>query len=96
MFPAISYLRSDIIDRKYLRYVGITVFELYKDVSSGDRVNFRMLESFYGSFKKGELDPTTKKNMFIDDVVNQNSNYINIFSNIQSAILEADVYSISE
>jgi hypothetical protein len=39
-----------------------------------------LLESFVGSLNKKARDQISKASIFIDDIVNSNSNYIRLFS----------------
>jgi hypothetical protein len=40
------------------------------------------IESYVGSLNKKEIDPVTKENRFIDNIINEKSSRINIFSNV--------------
>ena len=61
------------------------VFKAFIDQSDQGKTGFVPVESFVGSLKRGATDPVTGANVFIDDVVNQTSRYINVFSNVKFA-----------
>jgi len=82
-FPNINYINSNFLDRKYLKSIGIVVFQAFKDVANNKKLNFSPVEAFIGSLDRNEKDATTKASLYIDDVVNSKSNYINVFSNIR-------------
>ena len=84
-FPTIRFDSSKRLDRKYLKQIGIVVFKMYVDVSNNKKVNFTPVEAFIGSLNKKDKDILTNKSIFIDDVVNQNSQLINVFSNVNFA-----------
>ena len=81
-FPTISFSNSKYLDRTYLKQIGIVVFKALKVSSSNETISFQPVEAFVGSLQKDERDPVTKKSIFIDNVVNSKSEYINIFSNV--------------
>lgn len=83
-FPNISYVNQHFLNRKYLKSIGIVVFQVFKDEANSKKLNFSPVEAFVGSLDKNDRDPTTKATMFIDDIVNQQSNYINVFSNVKT------------
>jgi len=57
------------------------VFKAYIDTANENRISFLPVESFVGSLDRAAKDVDNGKNIFIDDVVNSNSDYINVFSN---------------
>lgn len=79
-FPSLRYI-DDRLERKYLNHIGIVVFKVIKDASNDNRVTFVPVESFTGSLDPWARDESTNEVTFIDDVVNNNSDYINVFSN---------------
>ena len=81
-FPTISFLNSKFIDRTYLKQIGIVVFKMFKDSSSNETINFQVVESFVGSLNPKDKDNYTKRSLFIDNIVNTYSSYINVFSNV--------------
>jgi len=84
-FPNINYVNSEFLDRKYLKSVGIVVFQAFKDIANNKKLNFSPVESFVGSLDRNARDPSTKASLFIDDIVNSKSNFINVFSNVKTA-----------
>ena len=82
-FPNINYTNQNLLNKKYLKQIGIVVFQVFKDVANNKKLNFSPVEAFIGSLDKNEKDATTHQSIYIDDIVNNNSNYINVFSNIR-------------
>lgn len=88
MFPQIQFTDKHHIDPTYLKFITIVVIKAFKDSSNNNKVNYTVLESFTGSLDKYVKSETTKSTLFIDDIVNTNSKYINVFSNISSSTLK--------
>lgn len=80
-FPAIEFKNGNHYNTRYLKYIGVTVFKAYRDRQNNGKINFKLLESFVGSLDPADRDPVTNGSTFIDTVVNQNSNFIRLFSN---------------
>lgn len=80
-YPTISLEESDKIDTDQLKLVGIAVFNVYKDPANSQKILFQLAESFVGSLDKN-IKSTQGSSMFIDNVVNQQSQLIRVFSNI--------------
>jgi hypothetical protein len=101
-FPVIRHV-DDSLERTYLKQIGIVVFKAQPDPANDNKITFVPVESFIGS-----LDPNAKNNsnsdiIFIDDVVNNSSNFINVFSNAniksetdanQNSIKNSSIYLI--
>ena len=67
--------------REHLKDIGVIVFKMYVDSSEGNKIAFEPVEAFCGSLYKKDKDPTTGITKFIDDIVNNTSEYIYLFSN---------------
>lgn len=80
-FPLIKFYEENKLDRTYLKQIGIVVFKMVSDTSNEGKINFIPVESFLGSLNRKAKDPITGKNIFIDNIVNERSEYINVFSN---------------
>lgn len=80
-FPPIKFLSENRLDRTYLKQIGIVVFKMVSDSSNDGLINFVPVESFVGSLNRKAKDPISGKNIFIDTIVNENSQTINLFSN---------------
>lgn len=91
-FPTISFLNSKFLDRTYLKQIGVVVFKMFKDSSANETINFQPVEAFIGSINPKDRDPATKRSIFIDNVVNSKSEYVNVFSNISMS--DYDQYDI--
>jgi len=79
-FPSINFYNEHTLDRTYLKQIGIVVFKMVSDTSNDGRVNFVPVESFVGSLNRREKDQNGKS-VFIDNIVNEQSELINVFSN---------------
>lgn len=79
-FPVLFFDETGKLDRENLKKLGIVVFKAYNDVTSGNRVNFEMVEAFVGELDPKATDPTTGATTFIDAVVNSSSEYIRCFT----------------
>ena len=82
-FPSIQYLTEGegAFDRDSLKKICVVVYKMYLDPGEGNKINFEPVEAFAGSLYKDDKDPTTGVSIFIDDIVNSQSNYIYFFSN---------------
>ena len=83
-FPQFEF-SNDHVNPAQLKQIGIVVFKAFTDQSDQGKTGFIPVEAFVGSPRRGEIDPATGRNVFIDDVVNQTSRYINVFSNVKFA-----------
>ena len=81
-FPAINFYDASHFDNEHLKDIGVVVFKAFKDTSNGGKIGFQLVESFIGSLSKKSKDRITSYNAFIDNVVNSNSQYIRLFSNV--------------
>ena len=81
-FPAISTGADGIhYDRENMKKIGVVVFKAFLDSSEGNKISFQIVESFCGSLDKNGKNPNTGATTFIDTLVNEQSEYINLFSN---------------
>ena len=83
-FPQFEFA-NEHVSPDQLKKIGIVVFKAFSDQSDHGKTGFVPVEAFIGSPKRGSVDPATGANIFIDDVVNQTSRYINVFSNVNFA-----------
>lgn len=81
-FPELLFVNEQI-DRKHIKDIGVVVFNMEIDRSQEYKVLLTPVESYVGSLNRKEIDNETKANKFIDDIVNNNSTRINLFSNIR-------------
>ena len=96
-FPQIDFNGPSHFDTTYLKCIGVTVFAAFADTSNNGKLNFRLLESFIGSFNRNAKDTSTGASLFIDDVVNSSSQFIRLFSNVdQKAEESVATYIMSE
>lgn len=95
-FPNILYNSDNSFDREHLKKIGIIVLKAYNDTTNDNRIGFEVLESFIGSLDKNARNSITNANEFIDNIVNSQSQYINIFTNIdEKTINNTNFISIS-
>ena len=80
-YPIISLEESDRIDSDQLKLIGVAVFNVYKDPANSQKILFQLEESFVGSLDKNAKN-SSGHNIFIDNVVNEQSQLIRVFSNI--------------
>lgn len=83
-FPKFRF-RGKVIDNKYLNQIGIVVFRIVVNAANESKLSFVPIESFVGSFDRNAKDEITNKSIFIDNVVNESSSTIRLFSNISNA-----------
>lgn len=81
-FPTIGYDEFTKLDSSALKYIGIVVYKVMKDPASPQRIQFQLQESFIGSLDR-QAKNQFGQTMFIDNVVNSQSNLIRCFSNIE-------------
>ena len=93
-FPPITFMSIDELDHENFKKIGVVVLRAYVDSSISNKVNFEVLESFAGSLDKSAVDPATGISTFIDTIVNNESEYIYLFSNVPLNT-DSDIYSIS-
>lgn len=79
-FPTITFVNNRL-DRELLQQIGVVVFKLFKDPANNNKIAFTPVESFVGSLDRTAKDQTTGDRIFIDDIVNNNSRFISMFSN---------------
>ena len=80
-FPLINYSGEDHYQQSDMKKIGVAVFKAFQDADNNGKINFQLLESFVGSLDPRERDPITKSSIFIDDIVNEQSQFIRLFSN---------------
>ena len=87
-FPNISYTSNTKFDVTNLKKIGIIVLKAYNDTANDDKINFEVLESFIGSIDKNARNNVTNAIEYIDTIVNSQSQYINVFTNIDANNLQ--------
>ena len=84
LFPTLTYTSVNTLERKYLKQIGVVVFQVYANNGDRKRLSFSPVESFIGSLDKNEKDSITKGSIYIGDIINSNSQFINFFSNVRT------------
>ena len=87
-FPIISFKDSEHLDYTYLKQIGVVVFKAFTDPANNNKVNFQLLESFVGSLDSKAKSAVDNSSVFIDNIVNANSRYINLFSNVDQSMID--------
>lgn len=79
-FPQIERANPQHYDQEHFKKIGIVVLSAFIDNANNKKLNFKILESFVGSLDKYARSTSDNSSIFIDNVVNNNSNYIKCFS----------------
>ena len=104
-FPELTYTATHRIDRNYLKQIGIVVFKMIKTATTNNKISFVPVESFVGSLNQNDVDLVKGTNVFIENLVNDNSQYINVFANVdfttptkggKSKLDEASMYLVKD
>jgi hypothetical protein len=88
LFPEINYVSDRDLDRQYLKQIGIVVVKLSLDKTNNSKITYSIVESFLGSLDKTAKNIITNESIYIDNVVNNSSQYINVFSNIDYSLIK--------
>jgi hypothetical protein len=86
-FPTITYNSNNTFDKEHMKKIGIVVLKAYNDTANNNTINFEIVESFVGSLNKNAKNPITNANEFIDNIINSQSQYINVFTAIEDELL---------
>lgn len=88
LFPEIDFKDYEEFNKKYFKCIGVVVLKPYIESLDNNKISFKIVESFVGS-----LDKTAKNenngSFFIGNIINNNSKYINFYSNIDKLLLES-------
>ena len=80
-FPSIHFTSEGVLDRQNMKKIGVVVLRAFLDPGEGNKVNYDIVEAFAGELDKEAKDPNTGASTFIDDLVNSQSEYIELYSN---------------
>lgn len=83
-----------VFNREFFKQIGIVVFKAYIDTASNNKVNFDAVEAFVGSLDPNATNLANGSNIFIDNIVNTQSEYIRVFSNARP-VEKADILYIN-
>jgi hypothetical protein len=81
MFTPIALQADGGFDRENMKKIGLVVVQAYLDASEGNKISFQTVEAFVGSLDRDAKNPNTGATTFIDTIVNEQSQYVNIFTN---------------
>lgn len=82
LFSSINTTDTGAIDTENTKYITVAVVEAYKDTLAANKINFRIREAFTGSPWIGTTDPTTGASVYLGDLINGNSNYIEFYTSL--------------
>ena len=71
------------IDQDELKKIGVVVFRVSEDPADTSKLQFSLEESYVGSLSRTAKDKDGKS-LFIDDIVNNSSTTIRMFSNLST------------
>ena len=92
LFPPIRFDDDGKFDNYHIHQVMLVVAKTFEDVQNAGKTNVEILETFMGSFNKASIDESTGESIFIQDIVNTNSNYIELYTNITGTALAGGGY----
>ena len=87
LFPSIPYASDEHLMTRDLKNICIAVVQAFVDQANGNKVNYQVLESFIGSLDRRAKNESGAS-IFIDDIVNNNSRMINVFSNADQKLFD--------
>lgn len=82
-FPAITMLRPGQVEQKYTKRIGLAVFVAFRDDANEGKISFKLVEAFSGQLDRRAVDESTGASDYICHKVNQNSQYVNMFSTVR-------------
>lgn len=80
-FPTLALTEASHLDSDQLKLIGVVVFKVMQDPADSQKILFQVQESFVGSLDKN-AKAQNGSTLFIDNVVNEESKLIRVFSNI--------------
>lgn len=83
LFPTMTVQEDGSLDRDYLGRIMIAVVKAYVDPLNANKVNYQVMETFIGSPWKGDIDKSTGATIYLGDLINGTSNYIEFYSNLE-------------
>ena len=86
LFPNILYDSNGNVSMEYMKQIGVIVFQAYQDFTNDGKISFKLLENFVGSLDRNATDESGKS-LFIDDIINNNSNTIRLFSHVNPSLV---------
>lgn len=81
-FPKIEYFSPNTLDNNLFQKVGVVVFKMVIDTANNNLIDFMPVEAFVGSLNRKEKDLITNTTDYLEDIVNNSSQFINLFINI--------------
>ena len=87
-FPKIEYFSPTSLDNTLFHKVGVVVFKMGIDTANSNMISLTPVEAFVGSLNRKEKDLITNTTDFLEDIVNNQSNFINLFVNISDSTMK--------
>ena len=82
LFPTIQTDEDGNLEEYFLKQIMVVVCKTFEDVAQAGKTGVQILESFVGSLNRSAINNSTGESIFIGDIVNENSNYIELYSNV--------------
>lgn len=86
-FPPFVYDSSNKLDPYYLHQITVAVCRTFEDTNNDNKISVQIMETFTGSLNKSAIDASTGESIYIGDIVNNNSDYIELYSGMQESYL---------
>lgn len=83
MFPTITVQEDGSVDREFLGKLMVAVIRAYVDPLCANKVNYQVMETYVGSPWKDAIDKTTGTSIYLGDLINGTSNYIEFYANME-------------
>ena len=81
-FPTIEFLSGgSVINKEYSHHMGIVVCQVFGSDQQEGKLKIGILEAFVGSIHEDMRDPATAQSIYIGNLINAGSKYIQMFYN---------------
>jgi hypothetical protein len=90
MFPALTFDQNNNFDEYMLHQVMLVVGRTYEDSNNDNKIGVQILESFLGSLNPAAIDGSNGESIFLDYIVNNNSDYVEVYSNLTTGLANGD------
>lgn len=96
-FPTITYDERGCLDNFYMHQIMIAVCKTYEDTRNDNKIGVQILETFVGSLNSSAIDNATGESIFIDNIINNNSEYVELYSNVTTNLPDNGyMYKVSD
>lgn len=87
-FPRIENFTPNTFDNTKFQKVGVVVFKMGIDTSNNNMISLTPVEAFTGTLNRKSKDLTTNSSDYLEDIVNSQSQLINLFIDISEGLLK--------